>query len=183
MLISEHFAWDEDEAGRRDTQLDLSAPDSGLRCILQRAKWEIVAEDIKAEFNRRLKNDGLKPGRWKTGVTPLARTLGKELVVLAWGIESADVPLIPTAVRNWQGLTPEERWWLYTMTNAATGHPTEGRNKGWRKAIRFALTENPVGDVPLLDRNTFGVSLARGRETPRKAKKQLGGPSLFDGEI
>ena len=47
-------------------------------------------------------------------------------------------------MHNWLGLVPEERWWLYTMTNAATGHAVNGRNKGWRKAVRFALTENPV---------------------------------------
>jgi hypothetical protein len=47
-------------------------------------------------------------------------------------------------VENWLGLKPEERWWLYTMTNAATGHALRGRNRGWRKALRFALTENPV---------------------------------------
>jgi hypothetical protein len=33
------------------------------------------------------------------------------------------------------------------MTNAATGHAIAGRNKGWRKAVRYALTENPVSDV------------------------------------
>jgi len=56
----------------------------------------------------------------------------------------ADPALIPTAIRNWLGLTPEERWWLFTMTNAATGHAIAGRDKGWRKAVRFALTENPL---------------------------------------
>jgi hypothetical protein len=30
------------------------------------------------------------------------------------------------------------------MTNAATGHALSGRGKGWRKAVRYALTENPV---------------------------------------
>ena len=52
--------------------------------------------------------------------------------------------LIPTALKNWRGLAPEERWRLFTMTNAATGHALHGRGKGWRKAVRFALTENPV---------------------------------------
>lgn len=32
------------------------------------------------------------------------------------------------------------------MTNAATGHAITGRGKGWRKAVRYALTENPVAD-------------------------------------
>ena len=30
------------------------------------------------------------------------------------------------------------------MTNAATGHPTLGKGRGWRKALRYALTENPI---------------------------------------
>jgi hypothetical protein len=33
------------------------------------------------------------------------------------------------------------------MTNAATGHAITGRHKGWRKAVRYALTENPVSDI------------------------------------
>ena len=39
---------------------------------------------------------------------------------------------------------PEERWWLYTQTAAATGHGINDRGRGWRKAVRYALTENPV---------------------------------------
>ena len=31
------------------------------------------------------------------------------------------------------------------MANAVTGHADDKR--GWRKAIRFALTENPVDDI------------------------------------
>lgn len=33
------------------------------------------------------------------------------------------------------------------MTNAATGHAVYGRGIGWRKAVRYALTENLVTDV------------------------------------
>ncbi len=33
------------------------------------------------------------------------------------------------------------------MTNAATGHALHGKGKGWRKAIRYAITENPVSHV------------------------------------
>ncbi|MCX6131893.1 MAG: DUF3780 domain-containing protein, partial [Proteobacteria bacterium] len=51
---------------------------------------------------------------------------------------------IPYAIQNWLGLSPEERWWLYTQANAATGHAEKGRGKGWRKAIQIALTENPI---------------------------------------
>ncbi|MBU4561769.1 DUF3780 domain-containing protein, partial [bacterium] len=53
--------------------------------------------------------------------------------------------------------------WLYTMTNASTGHALNDRNKGWRKAIRFALTENPVSDQALLKRREeFQKSLFSG---------------------
>jgi hypothetical protein len=61
-------------------------------------------------------------------------------------MEDTDPATIPMAIRNWLGLAQDERWWLYTMTNAATGHAIYGRNKGWRKAVRFALTENPITD-------------------------------------
>lgn len=77
---------------------------------------------------------------------PISRLFGKELVLLAWAIEEADPALIPIALKNWLGLAPEERWWLFTMTNAATGHAIAGRGKEWRKAVRYALTENPVSD-------------------------------------
>ena len=74
--------------------------------------------------------------------------LGKELTVLAWAIEDADPSTVPTAIANWQGLAAEERWWLYTMTAAATGNYLAGRGRGWRKALRYALTENPVTARP-----------------------------------
>ena len=76
-------------------------------------------------------------------------------------MEDADPALAQTAINNWLGLAPEERWWLYTMTNAATGHGLKGRNKGWRKAVRFALTENPVMYSVLRNRRSeFELSLA-----------------------
>lgn len=73
------------------------------------------------------------------------RTLGKAVRTLE-AVEECDPALILFAIRNWLGLVPEERWWLYTMTNAATGHAISGRGKGWRKALRYALTENPVSE-------------------------------------
>ena len=77
-------------------------------------------------------------------------------------IEECDPFLISTAMRNWLGLVPEERWWLYTMTNASTGHAVNGKGKGWRKAGHFALNENPGSES--------GQSAVR--------KRQIGG--LFD---
>lgn len=157
ILISEHFTWNESEA-QQELSFALGNEDNKIRVILPRLKWEGIADTVKAEFNQRLKQDGLKTGQWKTGRIPLSRLFGKELVLLAWAIEDAEPALIPIAIKNWLGLTAEERWWLFTMTNAATGHAISGRNKGWRKAVRYALTENPVSDyrpqkieLPLFD--------------------------------
>jgi hypothetical protein len=125
--------------------LALGTEDAAIRVILPRSKWQAIADVVRVEFNRRLKAQKRKTGKWK-GQTPVSRLFGKELVLLAWAIEDADPALIPVAVQNWLGLAPEERWWLFTMTNAATGHAIAGRNQGWRKAVRYALTENPVSD-------------------------------------
>ena len=146
VAISEHFTFTTENA--KDTGSLSDAHDGQLKIMLSRSKWNAMAEEVRAELNRRLKTAGLKPSKWKTGVNYVSRLLGKELMLLAWAIEDADPATIPTAIRNWLGLQPEERWWLYTMTNAATGHAVSGRNRGWRKAVRFALTENPVPDNP-----------------------------------
>jgi hypothetical protein len=147
VLISEHLTWDENQTGATPT-FAFGEAEGKLRVVLARAKWNALADEARVEFNKRLKQDGLKSGNWKTGTNPVSRLLGKELVLLTWAIEEADPALIPTAVKNWLGLVPEERWWLYTMTSAATGHAIQGRNKGWRKAVRYALTENPVTGAP-----------------------------------
>lgn len=145
IYISEHFS-EEDTAERLDLNIALGAEDAKVRVILPRLKWDDIAEATQLEFNQRLRQMNFRPNKWKIGGTPISRLFGKELVLLAWAIEDADPALIPVAVRNWLGLAPEERWWLFTMTNAATGHAITGRNKGWRKAVRFALTENPVSE-------------------------------------
>ena len=114
-----------------------------LRIEISRHKWSEVKTALTTEFNARLKKDGLKISKFPAeGGVPVERLFGKEMMVLLWAIEDADPSNISTAVRNWKGLMPEERWWLYTMTNAATGELKDRR--GWRKALMFALCENPV---------------------------------------
>jgi hypothetical protein len=140
---SDHLSW-EPERIAVAAHFNADRSDGQIRCRLARAKWNEIADPVRAEFNARLKRDGQRTGRWKAGFNPIARLLGKELVLLMWAIEDADPATIPVAVANWQGLTPEERWWLYTMTAAATGNAIADRGRGWRKALRFALTENPV---------------------------------------
>ncbi len=136
--VYERFAWEADG----EQHINFS---DRLRIEISKHKWGEVKPALTAEFNARLKKDKLKIGNFKSGDgTPVERLFGKEMMVLLWAIEDCDPSLISTAVRNWKGLQPEERWWLYTMTNAATGELHD--RKGWRKALRFALCENPVVD-------------------------------------
>jgi hypothetical protein len=65
------------------------------------------------------------------------------------GARAADAPqpnepaLRVVLDRNrWLALAPEERWWLYTMTEATTGQAML-KGIGWRKALRAALADNP----------------------------------------
>lgn len=161
IMISEHFHWNPEH--KPSVEISFNDEDRQLKVMLKRFIWEQIEEEVKAEFNRRLRAMGIKTGRWlKKGQVLVDRTLGKELTLLAWAIEDADPALIPTAIRNWLGLAPEERWWLYRMTNAATGHATRDRNRGWRKAVRFALTENPVMESVIRNRySDFELTLSR----------------------
>lgn len=163
VYVSEHLTWDESEP-RRELSFALGRENNKMRVVLPRQSWDAVVEEVKAEFNHRLRQSGVRIGQWKIGQTPVSRLLGKELVLLLWSIEDADPSLIPNAIKNWLGLVPEERWWLFTMTNAATGHAISGRNIGWRKAVRYALTENPVSQF----------------NTPRRTGPL---PQLFDEEL
>lgn len=149
VTISEHFVWDESNEIKAPS-LSMGNEDSKFRVIIDRSIWDEIANITQIEFNKRLKYSGLPTAKWKVGNNILGRLFGKELTILTWAIEDADMALIPVAIKNWLGLSPEERWWLFTMTNAATGHALTGRSKGWRKALRFALTENPVSDTPVI---------------------------------
>lgn len=154
--ISEHFEVFE-SAERKRIEYNVPLTSEKMRVILPRSKWDAIEDTVRIEFNQRLKRAGSKPSKFKTGVNILPRLFGKELILLCWAIEEADPGLIPIALRNWQGLKPEERWWLFTMTNAATGQALRGRNIGWRKSIRYALTENPVSGIQIKEPEFFGL--------------------------
>lgn len=142
--ISEHASWRKGIWNGKIRAVKLYN-DERLRVILTHEKWDAIADIVREEFNKRLRLSDQKRGIWKVqGLTPVSRLFGKELVLLAWAIEDADPGLIPVAITNWLGLAPEERWWLFTMTNAATGQAIEGKDRGWRKSVRYALTENPI---------------------------------------
>ncbi|MGH7492159.1 MAG: DUF3780 domain-containing protein [bacterium] len=130
--ISEHFLWDEQHGSSAVSYG--SGVEGQIRVLLPRLKWDKIADEVRAEFNQRLRRMGKKVGSWQVGHNLIRRELGKELVLLAWAIEDADPALIPNALANWKGLVPEERWWLYTQTAAATGHGINDQGKGWRKA-------------------------------------------------
>lgn len=147
---------------------------ANLRVRLDRARWLKIVDAVEEEFNRRLRAARMRPGRFKAGETPVARLLGKELVLLAWAIEDAEPSLVPMAVQNWRGLAPEERWWLYTMTAAQTAHHSK-HNVGWRKAVRYALTENPVAAL------TTSPTTAEHRRRARLPQRETAQGALFEG--
>lgn len=136
-----------------------TAPETILRCEISRDVWDIISPEARAEFNRRLRAEGKPAGRWGADETAVQRLLGKELLVLLWAVELADVrpEEIAVAIRNWLGLKPEERWWLYTMTAAATGLAHQ-QGLGWRGALRQALCFGTRAD-------TFHLGTVTGRGT------------------
>ncbi len=140
VIITENFI--EPDPDLLPVESDLVKP----RVILERKKWDSISTVLRHEFNGRVKKSGGKKSNWKLGYNLVPTVFGKELVLLAWAIETVELELIPLAIQNWLGLVPEERWWLYTQANAATGHAEKGRGRGWRRAIQVALTENPVGE-------------------------------------
>jgi len=139
VIIYERFRWQED----RDTQT-IDFNNDKPKVELSKYKWKLIEDTLRVEFNNRIKKENLNVGKWQIGQIPVQRLYGKEMVLLTWAIEDCDPTVIPTALKNWLGLSPEERWWLFTMTNAATGHM--GDKRGWRRAIRYALTDNPIDE-------------------------------------
>jgi len=111
--------------------------------------WERIAAPVREAFNKRIRASGHRSVSWKAvEPTLLAPHFGKELTLLAWAVEDMEDALIPNVVANWTGLEPEERWWLYTTINATFARADVGKDRGWRKAVKIAFSENPVPDMP-----------------------------------
>ena len=101
------------------------------------------------QFNKKIRSAGHRSVAWKTEQPNiLPPHFGKELTLLAWAVEDIDESLIPNVIANWKGLEPEERWWLYTTVNATFTRADVGKDRGWRKAIKIAFSENPVPEMP-----------------------------------
>jgi Protein of unknown function (DUF3780) len=139
-------------------------PEVVLRAEVAKSKWDMISDELRTECNRRLKAERKKAGRWSVGNNGVQRLLGKELLVLVWAVEHPDVTeeRVAVAVRNWLGLKPEERWWLYTMTAASTGLAHQA-GLGWRDALRSALCFGTNKDA-----FNLGVVMGRGRLPARK---------------
>lgn len=161
--ITEHRGHDLGVLGER--LIDPTSPnDPSLRVVIDRARWLLLAPAFWDEANRRLRANGLPAAKFQKNPAkpvPLHPSLGKELCVLCWAVEDAPPDDIPNALRNWEALAPEERWWLYTMTVATTGQAMQ-KGHGWRKALRAAIADNPFvkgeGMSPKARRELLGHS-------------------------
>lgn len=144
ICITEHRGDDLDSLGAR-TVASPSPNDPALRVIIDRARWLALAPAFWDEANRRLRANGLPVAKFPKNPAkpvPVHPSLGKELCVLCWAVENSPADDIPNALKNWEALAPEERWWLYTMTVATTGQALQ-KGIGWRRALRAALADNP----------------------------------------
>ena len=141
--ITEHRGHDINHLGARE--IDAPSPnDPSLRVLIDRGRWLALAPAFWDEANRRLKANGLPIFKFKKNPSkpvPVHASLGKELCIICWAVEEALPDDIPNALRNWEALAPEERWWLYTMTIATTGQALQ-KGLGWRKALRAAIADN-----------------------------------------
>lgn len=137
VIVLERFSWDPLDKDNKELHL---SEDSNIKVKISREKWEHIQVFIEKAFNARLKKLKLRAGKLQSGNIIFERLLGKELMVLLWAIEDAESRLIPTAIQSWENLTKEERWWLFTITNASSGYYR--RKSGWRIALRYALTDS-----------------------------------------
>lgn len=120
---------------------DTSNDHRRVKATISRTHWEAIRQAVQAEFNRRLKRDGLGNGRWNKVTTSLAPYFGKELTLLAWAIEDHDPIQINRILANWSGLAPEERWWFYTTIDAS--NRAHDAATGWLAGFRLAMLDDP----------------------------------------
>jgi len=162
VFITEHRGEDlsiVDDLSRIET---LSLNDRNLRVMIDRRRWLELAPSFWQEANHRLRANALSKSTFKKNPSkpiPVHASLGKELCILCWSVEEASIDDIPNAIRNWEALVPQERWWLYTMTVATSGQAMQ-KGLGWRKALRAALADSPFvkgeGSSPKARREMLG---------------------------
>jgi len=101
--------------------------------------WVKIRDDARRDFNKRLRDNKQAAGAWTVGKIYLDPFLGKELCVLAWAAEQAELEQCETICKKWLALRPEERWWLFSKTASGTGLAGH-KGIGWRKALYYALS-------------------------------------------
>ncbi len=158
VVIVEDYGYRGQEAG---------IPREEERVILERTVWSGIADISRREFNDRLKAAGISTGRWHIGANLVDRLLGKELCVLAWAAETANAEQLLVVCHKWAALRPEERWWLFAMTSAEAGL-SEDKQRGWRRALFFALSD--------------GDKLPPGRKRRRPVEADLFTLPLFESD-
>jgi hypothetical protein len=143
VTIEERFEWNDE----LDAVADAARP-SLVKIRLDRYRWGRIAEAASGQFNNKIRSGGHRSVSWKMDQPNiLPPHFGKELTLLAWAVEDMDESLIPNVIANWTGLEPEERWWLYTTVNATFTKADVGKDRGWRKAIKIAFSENPIPEI------------------------------------
>ena len=163
VCISEHRGNELTQRGSL-AAAELAPTDGALRVLIDRGRWLTLAPAFWEEANRRLRANGLPVAKFVRNPTkpvPVHPSLGKELCILCWAVEESPMEDIANALRNWEALAPEERWWLFTMTVATTGQALQ-KGIGWRRALRCALADNPFvkgdGASPRARRELLGHS-------------------------
>lgn len=151
-----------------------------LKAELDLERWQRIRDDAAEVFNAHLRASGFRAASWrKSAPTLLAPHLGRELILLVWATEEQDLSVLPAVRLNWRGVAPEERWWLYSTINASSRHP-EHAERGWRKAIKIALAENPVDTSGFLAEPRAPAPRSRRR---RDAAADTQQPSLLEVEV
>lgn len=131
ICIYEDFGFDGDDAKRETVE---------CRLMLARELWSKIRDDVRRDFNARLKAKKQSTGSWTTGRVRLDRFLGRELCVLGWAAEHASPDECLVICQKWLALRPEERWWLYSKTAAEAALDNQTQ-RGWRKALYCALSD------------------------------------------
>lgn len=144
---------------------EVGVPPDEARAVLGRRVWSRIADVARHEFNDRLRAAKHRTGRWHSGTNLVERLLGRELCVLAWAAERASEEELPVIGSKWAALRPEERWWLFMVTVAEAGLPSD-HQRGWRRALHLALAD---GQGPALP-----------KRRPRPFEPDLFKLSLFD---
>ena len=131
VVIYEDYGFDGEDSRRETVE---------CRLILARELWTKIRDDVRRDFNARLKIKKQSSGTWSTGKVKLDRFLVRELCVLGWAAEHASPDECLVICQKWLALRPEERWWLYSKTAAEAGRDDQTQ-RGWRKALYCALSD------------------------------------------